>query len=369
MQGEKPFRYGVLIGRFQLFHNTHKTLVEDALKKVEELIIIIGSKNATRSVKNPFTAKERVEMIKQTIEKEIPGNHKIHYVLSDDFFYNENMWIAQIQHLVGDIVGHNRSVALFGAYKDETSYYVNLFPQWKKKLRQSGNTMNSTSIRNKLFSDPDTDPEWCSHRGDATSRDWRSGLPKTVVEWVENNFLYESKSPLTYTEMFKNLRGEYQYLENYKNAWEDAPFPPTFVTVDAVVIKSGHVLVVERNGFPGKGLIALPGGFLNQDETIEDGMIRELSEESNIDVPERVLRGSIINNRVFDYPHRSLRGRTITHAYHIDLGTGPLPKVQASSDARTARFVPIHEALSWDNKFFEDHWHILHYFFVQSRGR
>ena len=60
---------------------------------------------------------------------------------------------------------------------------------------------------------------------------------------------------------------EQAYIKRYKDIWADAPYAPTFVTTDAVVIQSGHVLLVKRRTAPGKGLWALPGGFLKEVST------------------------------------------------------------------------------------------------------
>jgi bifunctional NMN adenylyltransferase/nudix hydrolase len=129
--------------------------------------------------------------------------------------------------------------------------------------------------------------------------------------------------------------------------------------VDACVVQAGHVLLIERRAEPGKGLWALPGGFLEQSETIETAVLRELREETKLKVPEPVLRGSIVTSRVFDDPARSLRGRTITHAYLIHLaphGEG-LPEVKASSDARKARWWPLAQVKP--SMMFEDHMSII----------
>ena len=84
-------------------------------------------------------------------------------------------------------------------------------------------------------------------------------------------------------------------------------------------MQSGHVFVVRRKVHPGKGLLALPGGFLAANMTLEDNALKELKEETQIKVPVQVLRGSIKNQKAFDYPERSQRGRTVTFAYYIEL--------------------------------------------------
>jgi bifunctional NMN adenylyltransferase/nudix hydrolase len=149
-------------------------------------------------------------------------------------------------------------------------------------------------------------------------------------------------------------------VKKYKEAWKAAPFPPTFMTVDAVVVQSGHILLVKRGDMPGKGLWALPGGFLNQEETMLDGAIRELKEETKIKVPVPVLKGSIKESKTFDAPNRSSRGRTITQAFLIDLGVGELPKVKGSDDAEKAFWVPFNQVKQ--EKMFEDHHAIIDYF-------
>jgi bifunctional NMN adenylyltransferase/nudix hydrolase len=153
------------------------------------------------------------------------------------------------------------------------------------------------------------------------------------------------------------LLQEYHMVKKYKESWKAAPFPPTFMTVDAVVVQSGHILLVKRGDMPGKGLWALPGGFLNQEETMLDGAIRELKEETKIKVPVPVLKGSIKGSKTFDAPNRSARGRTITQAFHFDLGVGELPKVKGSDDAEKAFWVPFNQVKQ--EKMFEDHFHII----------
>jgi bifunctional NMN adenylyltransferase/nudix hydrolase len=96
------------------------------------------------------------------------------------------------------------------------------------------------------------------------------------------------------------------------------------------------VLVLRRRVHPGRGLIALPGGSLHQDERVVDGMLRELREETGLKVPRPVLEGSTAASQVFDAPERSARGRVITHAYLIQLKAGALPAVCGADDADRA---------------------------------
>ena len=132
--------------------------------------------------------------------------------------------------------------------------------------------------------------------------------------------------------------------------------------VDAVVIQSGHILMIRRRAEPGRGLLALPGGFLdaNSDRTLEDAMIRELREETCLKVPGPVLRGNIHEVKVFDAIERSTRGRTITHAFCIKLPNGELPKVKSGTDAASAKWIPISKIDS--SQCFEDHYEIINYF-------
>ena len=163
---------------------------------------------------------------------------------------------------------------------------------------------------------------------------------------------------LSASSQWKVLEQEYHMIKKYKEAWKAAPFPPTFMTVDAVVVQSGHILLVKRGDMPGKGLWALPGGFLNQEETMLDGAIRELKEETKIKVPVTVLKGSIKASKTFDAPNRSVRGRTITQAFYIDLGMADeLPKVKGSDDAEKAFWIPFNQVKQ--EKMFEDHFHII----------
>jgi len=339
----------VFIGRFQPFHNGHKAVINTALEQAKEVVVVVGSSFAARNIRNPFTFEERKAMIEATFPDEtmemystfgaLQQGPRLHIVPVSDYPYDDNKWVNAIQKIVDETVPRAQDVGLIGHSKDSTSYYLNIFPRWKNHVEVADvGGINATDIRKTILTPMDyTDFEELGYVMPEESLSLVAGiLGKPELQVV---------------------RAEYAMVKKYKKSWESAPFPPTFMTVDAVVVQSGHILLVKRGDMPGKGLWALPGGFLNQDETMLDGAIRELKEETKIKVPVPVLKGSIKGSKTFDAPNRSSRGRTITQAFFIDLGVGELPKVKGSDDAEKAFWVPFKDVKQ--EKMFEDHFHII----------
>src|SRR3546814_1033727 len=94
--------------------------------------------------------------------------------------------------------------------------------------------------------------------------------------------------------------------------------------------------MVKRRGYPGKGLWALPGGFLNHRERVIEAAIREATEETGIDVSKTVLRNALVDTFFEDNPWRSTRGRTITFASIFHLKPTPRGKTPARSEEHTS---------------------------------
>ena len=331
----------VFIGRFQPFHNGHKAVIEAALEQAKEVVVVVGSSFAARNIRNPFTFQERKAMIEATFPYHtLDGLGRLHIVPVSDYPYDDHKWMNAIQRVVDATVPHAKDIGLIGHSKDHTSYYLEIFPEWKNHVEVPNvDGINATDIRNCLFGN-------C----DFAALD---NMPDTARAEMNKIIIAGSKVGGYWDVLVK----EYQMVKKYKEAWKVAPFPPTFMTVDTVVVQSGHILLVKRGDMPGKGLWALPGGFLNQEETMLDGAIRELKEETKIKVPVPVLKGSIKGSKTFDAPNRSARGRTITQAFLIDLGVGELPKVKGSDDAEKAFWVPFKGVKQ--EKMFEDHFFII----------
>lgn len=339
----KKYKIAFFIGRFEPFHNGHLYGGTKALELADEVVFLVGSANLSRSPKNPFTAEERKQMILDSF----PGKPVSVEFLDDR---PEEDWIADVQAIAGNYEKDNSKICIVGHEKDASSYYLKIFPQWKfidvhtveltvpipgnQRLQE---IVHATDIRDLIF------------RGKLTYVYGVVPAPvhKFLVEWRLSG-------------VASGLALDYEYIQQYKKAWAEAPFDPTFITTDAVVVQSGHVLLIKRGEHPGKGLWALPGGFLGIHEFIKDSCIRELIEETSIKLQPEVLTRCVVASEVFDNPHRSERGRTVTHAFLFKLDdTKPLPPVRGADDATEARWVPFNKILDDPQNMFEDHHQIL----------
>lgn len=262
----------------------------------------------------------------------------------NDYPYNDTKWIVGVTTAINSITkGKNDNVALIGHTKSDTAYYLSLFPSFAYEEVPETIEINATTIREHYFS---LQTHYFVIPTLQTTENVRSFLKSFKLT---ENFYYD-------------LQEEFLYVQKYKEDWKSAPYPPVFVTVDSVVVQSGHILLIERAGNPGKGLLALPGGFLNQSERMLDGAIRELHEETQLKVSAPVLLGSLKAQHIFDDPNRSVHGRTVTQAFYFKLKDMPegLPKVKGADDARHAKWYSLADLKP--TEMFEDHYSIIQHF-------
>jgi len=334
----KKYDTVVFICRAQPLHNAHVEIIRRAKSLADNLVIIIGSAYQPRTYKNPFTTEERVAMISNIATRVGDPYCSVKVDVVRDTMYNNQVWATRIQSIASKHATDPKNIAIIGHDKDASTFYLKLFPQWTHEDVELIEPLNATDIRDLYF------------RKDAHEGFIRHVVPESVFE-----FLAEFKK----TDAYQQVIREREFIESYKKQYASYPYPPIFVTVDAIVICSGHVLMIRRRSEPGKGLLALPGGFVNADTdaNLQDAMIRELREETGIKVPVPVLVGNIQDTKVFDAIGRSARGRTITNAYKITLPDGELPRVRGHDDAEKAIWMPISEISS--EECFEDHAHII----------
>ena len=328
----------VYIGRFQPCHLAHVETIRRATQLSRQVIVIVGSAKQPRTYKNPFTSQERELMIRSAVDQVGDKTCAIRIEHNIDTIYNDQAWAIRVQAIVAKHSHGLPNIGIIGHDKDESTFYLKMFPQWGREEVELIEPLNATEIRDLYF------------RRDANLRFIEGVVPRSVAEFLRN---------FKNTKEYEQIIREREFVAQYKKQYESLPYPPIFVTVDAVVIQSGHVLMIRRRSEPGRGLWALPGGFVNAqtDRGVQDAMLRELREETGIKVPAPVLAGSIKDVRVFDAIDRSARGRTITHAHKIMLPDGELPRVKGMDDADKARWVPLADVRS--EECFEDHWDII----------
>lgn len=332
-------KYCVFVGRFQPFHNGHLKVLLKAFDEAEHVLVVVGSYRVPRSLKNPWSVDERMDIIRQSVPAGL--RERMTLLPLRDFTYNDLHWITSLQNVVSENAEHTngRKNKLIGCFKDDSSYYLNLFPQWELVREPYYDSLDASTVRDALFENGIV-------RHDL--------VPGSVADFL-GGYLK--------SERYQELKKEHEFLKKYKAQWAQSPFPPVFVTTDAVVVKAGHVLLIRRKFNPGKGRLALPGGFIKPNETIYASAIRELKEETKILIPRETLHGSLAGEHVFDHPSRDARGRTITHAYYFKLeGGGPLPEVEGDDDAKEALWVPLSELALLEEQFYSDHLHIINYF-------
>lgn len=314
----------IYIGRFQPLHNGHLHVLKHA-REIGDVLALIGSATEARNIKNPFPTNVVREMLKPyaTFIEEI-----------SDYPFDDSPWLAEIQEKVSKYDYKYNNVYIIGHDKDESSYYLKSFPQWTLKSIDNYKSINATTIREELY------------KGNIPEKLLPPDVIKIIQEFMK-------------TEDWRERIEEYSHHTKMKEAWSKAPYEPIFVTTDCVVICNGHVLLVVRGGNPGKGLFALPGGFLETKLTIQESAIKELREETRIKLPRSILNGSIKKVEIFDKPDRSTRGRTVTHAFLLQLNEAELPKVRGGDDAKKAFWIPLSKVKENRSMMFEDHFHII----------
>lgn len=347
---EKTYDLAVLIGRFQPFHFGHLSLLKQAIPLTKKLLILIGSSNVAPDTRNPFTFEERKAMISRALADSATGIEwtgiNVDIQPLPDSPYNPTEWIEHVQYAVKQAATAVKpKVCLIGHERDETSAYLRWFPQFGYEGFTDQGGINATSIRKRLFTGSEIMDEGLD-----------KVCPPTTVAFLQKFYGGDA---------WKRLQEEACAEDLYRLDWGPGPF----VTADAVVIQQGHVLLIRRGKLPGKGALALPGGFLEvaRNETMKEAALRELVEETSIfhghgnlsfDQKTALVRPHFKASQVFDDPNRSRRGRIITHAHLFVLPDAyALPLVKGSDDAAEAMWVPLSEVSPVD--MFEDHGHLL----------
>ena len=156
---KNKYDLAVFIGRMQPLHKGHVQNIKNALEIADNVLVIVGSANQPRTPKNPFTAAERIQMIKSVFPLDRVQ------VESVEDYYPDALWLKDVQtvahkHIIGSGIDKftDAKVAILGHDKDHTSFYLNEFPTWDfveigNRLREAefSTIIDATDIRNAYF--------------------------------------------------------------------------------------------------------------------------------------------------------------------------------------------------------------------------
>ncbi|GAB3675780.1 nicotinamide-nucleotide adenylyltransferase [Halopiger thermotolerans] len=150
---------GFYIGRFQPFHNGHLSMVEQIADEVDELVLGIGSADDSHSVRNPFTAGERIMMI----TKSLVDYDLVTYAVPIEDLDRNSVWVSHVQSMSPD----------FDVAYSNNPLVIQLFREAGIEIRQSPmfnrEVLEGSEVRQRMID------------GD----DWESLVPKAVAGVID----------------------------------------------------------------------------------------------------------------------------------------------------------------------------------------
>lgn len=334
-----------VIGRMQLPHSAHFELIRHALQRADQVQVILGSAFLAPSPVNPFSAEQRQQMLYAGLTQD--ESARVRFAWARDR-YDQAKWTTDINQTVQahhNACGGAGRPLLVGHDKDATSSYLQWFPNMDLDMsapRHPG--LGATALRAQLL---DSQP------GQQPSAALRENVPADVLDWLLH---WRASAAGEYVASY------HRAVQAYNAKWGRGPFE----TADALITCNEHTLLVRRGG-DGDGVgidqLALPGGFLNDNESPLDGALREAGEETRIielGISKQLLRDCSVSQHRFAHPRRSPRGLLRTTVTRIQLPSmASLPEVQSSSDTNVALWLPNACRAAMEQEFFEDHANII----------
>lgn len=171
---------GIYIGRFQPFHNGHLRVVRQALSFSDFLVVLIGSAQEQGTVKNPWSWGDRASMILSSLRPTERRRVIVQPVL--DMPGQNGAWVNQVKALVErrtrPVLGpylnrkkDSRCYTLIGCNKDDSSFYLKLFPEWKLRLIPQWRALNATDVRKSYFEE--------------SNENWMAAVPGGTCGYLE----------------------------------------------------------------------------------------------------------------------------------------------------------------------------------------
>jgi nicotinamide-nucleotide adenylyltransferase len=154
---------GLFVGRFQPFHNGHLEVIKRILKEADELVIIVGSSQYSHKLDNPFTAGERITMIRKALEEEEIQLPRIWIIPVPDV-HQHTLWVSRI-------VGYSPKFGVVYANEPltrrlfiEAGFNVESMPMIKREVYLA------TEIRKRML----------------TGENWKKLVPSSVAKFIKD---------------------------------------------------------------------------------------------------------------------------------------------------------------------------------------
>ena len=334
--------YGVLIGRFEPLHLGHINTIKEALATFDEVRILIGSSNCPRSFHNPWTYGERAQMLQEALPEDQLSRVTIY---PSENYWDDTAWSQSIPKAHGFKEGDEAHLIAPEKNAGTVQYLrqiVSLNPgvysaTWAPK--NPSFQLSSTDLRSVIFN---------PFFEDSVIKD---GLKHFVhPETISQILQWKHDKKFEYQRLCRELDYHVRYKTEVKN------YPRNELAADLCVFnKAGDkVLMIKRGRPPGELLWALPGGFVDQDETTLRAAYREFQEETRYDLVDSIHR--VLGRDVFDQPSRSFRARIVSVCTFVQLTVD-------ESELKVLPSLPETLAVEWKMpeamECFEDHWSIV----------
>jgi len=156
--------------------------------------------------------------------------------------------------------------------------------------------------------------------------------------------------------MTENIDEKKMTEEEYLAQYDMSKYPSVGLTADLTIFTIDNdelkILAIKRGGHPFMGKWALPGGFVNPNESVEKAAVRELNEETGVDA-----RGWLEQLKTYGNPYRDPRGYVVSVAYVAFVPS--LGEIKAGDDADYAELISVNDVLSGDIEMAFDHKDII----------
>jgi len=161
------YRRGLVAGRFQPFHNGHLALAKQALSECDELVIVIGSAQFNFIEKDPFTAGERVLMIRAALAEAGVDLSRC-YIIPVANDENNARWLAYLRSQVPpfDVVYSGNDFVSHLARSQDPSLAVRV-PEFAKRQEYNGTNIRSLIVAGK-------------------KEEWKHLVPRAIAKAIED---------------------------------------------------------------------------------------------------------------------------------------------------------------------------------------